>query len=92
MQSVFIESNHCPIKNEILNVLHSLHNKDKIFPDYIGNWEECINIFNQVDESIWKDIISNFNTHSIIAQSIIIEHPQFGDQPITIEIINPIKI
>lgn len=53
-QDIYFDSNHSPTKDEVLNYLRQLSERDSQFSEYMGDWEDAIESVNTVED--WPTI------------------------------------
>lgn len=83
-QPLYLHGEKSPTKADVLGVLNKLHERDSQYAQYTGTWEECINIVESVVDTDFPRLFSN-----LIQTSERVNHPKFGDQPLTLIRITP---
>lgn len=49
-QDIYFDSNHSPTKDEVLNYLRQLSERDSQFSEYMGDWEDAMESVNNTNE------------------------------------------
>jgi hypothetical protein len=53
-QNIYFDCGVSPTKEQVISYLVELDNRDKAYPEYLGNWQECICSVELVTE--WKEV------------------------------------
>ena len=53
-QKLFFENS--PSFQQVKEVLHKLHERDKKYPEYIGDWDNCLRTLEAFTEEKWRVI------------------------------------
>ena len=82
---IYIESNHSPDKDDLVKLLTKLNDNYLQFPEYLGEEKEALDIVQSC-----KDI--PYLGGRLIGTNTFVDHPKFGRQPLSVQIIKPYRI
>lgn len=53
-QNIYFDCEKSPTKDQVLSYLKELHDRDKVYPEYLGDWQDCIQSVEAITE--WKEV------------------------------------
>jgi hypothetical protein len=84
-QPVYFDAS--PTKEQMLQELYNRHVADSKYPEYTGDWQNCIEITKAVSDQDWRFVNSR-----LLATNCHVKHPKFGDVPYSWQVISVTEI
>ena len=88
-QHLYIEADYSPSRDEVLDLLRELDKRDSKFPEYTGEWANCI-IPLETSIREWPTLGGR-----IIETNIFVEVPALNDDqthPLSVKLIRPLRL
>ena len=85
-QDLFFD--HSPTKEEVIQHLKGISNRDSQFPSYYECLADILESINLIQFGDWKTVSCPSFDGAIIGTNCFIDHPKFGRQSISWDVIN----
>ena len=87
MKQLYFEcKKNSPTKEQVVKALENIIEQYRQLPDYYGEEDEVLEIIKSVEE--WEYV----RPHGLVGTNTFVEHPKFGRQSLSWDIIYPIII
>lgn len=89
MKQIYFECEQSsPTKEQVFKALEYCKQENEQYPEYTEEESESLEIVKLIEEKDWRFV----SPYGVVGTNTFVEHPQFGRQPFSWEVIKPIKI